>query len=149
MFGACAEVLTDQGTEFQREFQEFLEGLFIDHKVTSKDHHEADGGGAHGTDLQNGISQVRFDTEQGKLGYDTLISSDEIQMSRHTSLDKFSPYMFLFAKMPLLDRKMGDHLRQVSDLYLDDYLMRIGFTKALVESDFYILKKGIFLYNPY
>lgn len=44
MFGACAKVLSDQGTEFQGDFQELLEESFIDHRVTSKDlgHPEAD-----------------------------------------------------------------------------------------------------------
>jgi hypothetical protein len=37
-FGAPAEVLTDQGEEFQREFAALLQKLLIDHRTTSWDH---------------------------------------------------------------------------------------------------------------
>ncbi len=42
-FGALAEVLTDQGTEFQGEFQVLCDKALIDHRTTSRDHPEADG----------------------------------------------------------------------------------------------------------
>ena len=42
-FGACAEVLTDNGTEFRGEFQQLLEDCFIDHRTTSPQHPQADG----------------------------------------------------------------------------------------------------------
>jgi hypothetical protein len=37
-FGAPAEVLTDQGEEFQGEFAVLLQKLLIDHRTTSRDH---------------------------------------------------------------------------------------------------------------
>ncbi|OAE19927.1 hypothetical protein AXG93_1520s1000 [Marchantia polymorpha subsp. ruderalis] len=42
-YGAPAEVLTDQGTEFQGEFQVLCDKALIDHRTTSRDHPEADG----------------------------------------------------------------------------------------------------------
>ncbi len=42
-FGALAEVLTDQGTKFQGEFQVLCDKALIDHQTTSRDHPEADG----------------------------------------------------------------------------------------------------------
>jgi hypothetical protein len=42
-FGACAECLTDQGSEFRGEFQDLLDHALIDHRRTSKDHPQADG----------------------------------------------------------------------------------------------------------
>jgi len=42
-FGAPVEVLTDQGTEFQGEFQVLCDKVLIDHRTTSRDHPEADG----------------------------------------------------------------------------------------------------------
>ncbi len=42
-FGAPAEVLTDQGTEFQGEFQVLCDKALIDHRTTSRNHPEADG----------------------------------------------------------------------------------------------------------
>jgi hypothetical protein len=40
---APAEVLTNQGEEFQGEFAELLAKLLIDHRLTSKDHQQSDG----------------------------------------------------------------------------------------------------------
>jgi len=37
-FGALAEVLTDQGTKFQGEFQVLCDKALIDHRTTSRDH---------------------------------------------------------------------------------------------------------------
>ncbi|CAI7858069.1 unnamed protein product, partial [Closterium sp. NIES-53] len=42
-FGACAEVLTDQGTEFQGEFKKLLEETGITHRRTSRYHPQSDG----------------------------------------------------------------------------------------------------------
>ncbi len=42
-FGACAECLTDQGSEFRGKFQDLLDHALIDHQRTSRDHPQADG----------------------------------------------------------------------------------------------------------
>ena len=42
-FGAPAEVVTDNGAEFEAEFAELLERCFIDHRPTSASHPQADG----------------------------------------------------------------------------------------------------------
>ena len=39
-FGAPAQVLTDQGTEFRGEFQKLCDQALIDHRTTSRDHPE-------------------------------------------------------------------------------------------------------------
>jgi hypothetical protein len=42
-YGACAEVLTDNGSEFKSSFHDLLQQAFIDHRVTSPNHPQADG----------------------------------------------------------------------------------------------------------
>jgi hypothetical protein len=42
-FGALAKVLTNQGMEFQGEFQVLCDKALIDHRTTSRDHPEANG----------------------------------------------------------------------------------------------------------
>jgi hypothetical protein len=42
-FGAYAECLTDQGSEFRGEFQDLLNHALIDHHWTSRNHPQADG----------------------------------------------------------------------------------------------------------
>jgi hypothetical protein len=41
--GACAEVVTDQGKEFQGDFEDLLVQNGMDHRTTSHDHPQADG----------------------------------------------------------------------------------------------------------
>jgi hypothetical protein len=40
-FGVLVEVLTDQGTKFERDFQDLCEKALIDHWTTSQDHLKA------------------------------------------------------------------------------------------------------------
>ncbi len=42
-FGACADCLTDQRSEFKGEFQDLLDHALIDHCRTSRDHPQVDG----------------------------------------------------------------------------------------------------------
>lgn len=42
-FGSCAEVVTDQGTEWRGPFDALLESCFIDHRPTAPNHPQADG----------------------------------------------------------------------------------------------------------
>ena len=42
-FGSCAEVVTDQGTKFQGEFEALLRHSLIDHRITSPNHPQAHG----------------------------------------------------------------------------------------------------------
>jgi hypothetical protein len=42
-FGACAECLIDQGSEFKREFKDLLDHALIDHRQTSRDHPQVNG----------------------------------------------------------------------------------------------------------
>ncbi len=42
-YGACAEVVTDRGTEFEGPFHQLLTDCLIDHRTTSPNHPQADG----------------------------------------------------------------------------------------------------------
>jgi IS30 family transposase len=42
-FGAPAEVLTDQGEEFQGVFAEYLAAILADHRETSRNHPQSNG----------------------------------------------------------------------------------------------------------
>jgi transposase InsO family protein len=42
-FGACAEVLTVNGTEFRGEFEQLCQKLFMDHRYTSRYHPQSNG----------------------------------------------------------------------------------------------------------
>jgi hypothetical protein len=42
-FGACVKCLTNQGSEFRKEFQDLLDHVLINHHRTLRDHLQADG----------------------------------------------------------------------------------------------------------
>jgi transposase InsO family protein len=103
-FGAPAQVLTDQGTEFRGEFQRLCDQALIDHRTTSRDHPEADG-------LAERVVQT---VKRGlrKYGLQRRHVNDwDIQLpwlamgycfSKQASLASFSPYLLLFGREPVL-----------------------------------------------
>jgi hypothetical protein len=101
-FGAPAEVLTDQGTEFQGEFQVLCDKALIDHRTTSRNHPEADG-------LTERVVQTvkralrKYGLQKGHLG-DWDIQSPWLAMgyrfSHQASLASFSPYFLLYGRNP-------------------------------------------------
>ena len=96
-YGAPAEVLTDQGTEFRGEFQEMLDEELVDHRRTSRDHPQEDGlaermvhtlkVAAHKACLTGKVSGW-----EDRLATITM----EFRMSTHESQAHFSPYYLLF-----------------------------------------------------
>ena len=101
-FGAPAEVLTDQGTEFQGEFQVLCDKALIDHRTTSRDHPEADG-------LAERVVQTvkralrKYGLQKGHLGdWDIQLPwlAMGYQFSRQASLASFSPYFLLYGRDP-------------------------------------------------
>lgn len=126
VFGACVEVLTDQGTEFQGDFQELLEESFIDHRVTSRDHPQADGLAERM--VQTCKSALRkYVLTRNKTNWDRMLPflAMGYRMSRQASLGRFSPYMLLFGRTSLLDGRLGDHFGQLSNLDSPDEWLRV------------------------
>jgi hypothetical protein len=101
-FGAPVEVLTDQGTEFQGEFQVLCDKVLTDHRTMSRDHLEADG-------LAERVVQTvkralrKYGLQKGHLG-DWDIQSPWLAMgyrySRQASLASFSPYFLMYSRNP-------------------------------------------------
>jgi hypothetical protein len=105
-FGAPVEVLIDQGTEFQGEFQVCCDKALIDHRTTSRDHPEVDG-------LTECVVQMvkralhKYGLQKGHLG-DWDIQSPWLAMgyrfSRQASLASFSSYFLLYGRDPCQQR---------------------------------------------
>jgi hypothetical protein len=116
-FGACAECLTDQGSEFKGEFQDLLEHALIDHQRTSRDHPQA-----------NGLAERMVQTCKKKLRKICLTRNKEdwdlalpyiamgYRMSKHASLSHFSPYFLLFGRHPIPPSSITAQMDQVVDL---------------------------------
>ena len=91
-YGAPAEVLTDQGTEFRGEFQEILDEVLINHRRTSRDYPQADGLAKRM--VQTLKVALRKACLTGKVsGWEDRLATMTMgyRMSTHESLAHFSP----------------------------------------------------------
>ena len=103
LYGAPAEVLTDNGTEFEGEFQTLLELALIDHRRTSRDHPQADG-------LAERLVQTfklalrKYALDVDKKTWDNHVPwiTMGYRFSNQASLGHYSPYYLLFGRTPPL-----------------------------------------------
>jgi hypothetical protein len=116
-FGACVECLTDQGSEFRREFQDLLDHALIDHHWTLKDRPQVDGLAKRivqtcKTRLQNICLIGNKEDWDLALPYITM----GYKMSKHTSLSHFSLYFLHFGRHPIPPSSIVAQMDQVVDL---------------------------------
>lgn len=103
-WGAPAVVLTDQGKEFEGEFDALCYRALIDHRTTSRDHPEADG-----------LAERMVQTTKVALRKYGLIAGNhsnwDLQLpwlsmgynfSKQASLAAFSPYHLVYGREPVL-----------------------------------------------
>jgi hypothetical protein len=116
-FGAPAEVLPNQGEEFQGEFAALLQKLLIDHRTTSRDHPQSDG-------LAECMVQV---VKEALRKYCITFNKQHwcrflcwiamgYRMSCQRSLGGYSPYFLLFGRWPIVGASVRDVLQKVVDL---------------------------------
>ena len=117
-FGAPVEVLTDQGREFLGAFEELCTMVLIDHRITSRDHPEANG-------LAERVVQT---TKHGLRKYGLLWGSHQdwdlmlpwiamgYRFNKHAFLASYSPYQLLYGREPILPNSIYKKLAPVVDL---------------------------------
>jgi hypothetical protein len=117
MFGAPAEVLTDQGDEFLGVFDELLTRLMIDHRRTSRGHPQADGLAERMVQTIKKALQ-KFCLVYNKHHWDQFLPwiAMGYRMSRQASLAGFSPYYLLIGRHPIVGSKVCDIIQNVVDL---------------------------------
>ena len=134
-FGACAEVVTDQGKEFHGEFHQLLEESLIDHRMTSREHPEADGLAERMVQtikralrkycLTGHLRDWDLQLPYLALGY---------RVTRQSSLGKYSPYFLLFGRHPTLPGAIKEKTAEVVDLDNPDvWAQVVGERAALFE----------------
>jgi len=102
-FGCCAEVITDRGTEFSAEFEGLLRSQFIDHRVTSPNHPQADGLAERAVQTikralrKYAVTTAQPETWDACLPWIVLGYNCSAQAST-----KMSPYFLMFARHPLI-----------------------------------------------
>jgi len=122
-FGAPTEVLTDQGTEFQGEFQVLCDKALINHRTMSRDHPKVDGLTEHVVQTVKRALR-KYGLQKSHLG-DWDIQSPWLAMgyrfSRQASLASFSPYFLLYGRNPDLPTTI--HRESSEVVNLDDLEM--------------------------
>jgi transposase InsO family protein len=99
-FGAPAEVVTDQGSEFQGEFDQLLLRALVDHRVASPHHPQTDGLAerAVGT-LKRALRKLCEDSQQ----HDWDMHLAWVALGYNASPQQstgFPPYLLLYARVP-------------------------------------------------
>jgi transposase InsO family protein len=117
-FGAPTEVLIDQGTKFQGEFQVLCDKALIDHRTMFRDHPEADGVAER---VVKTVKKAlhKYGLHKGHLG-DWDIQSPWLAMgyrfSCQASLVSFSPYFLLYGRDPDLPTTIRHEFSEVVNL---------------------------------
>ncbi|CAI5479311.1 unnamed protein product [Closterium sp. Yama58-4] len=99
-FGACGEVLSDQGTEFRGAFDQLLKRVGITHRRTSRYHPQADG--LTERMVQTIKKGLRAYGEEHKRDWDQELHWVAAGFSKQAALRDYSPYYLLYGKEPML-----------------------------------------------
>ena len=126
-FGALAEVLTDQGREFQGDFQALCELAYIDHRTTSRDHPEADGLAERMVQTvkrglrKYGVQHGHYRNWDAQLPWLAM----GYRFSKQASLSTFSPYFLLYGREPVLPATIQ---RDIQGFRLEYWNWKAGWT---------------------
>ncbi len=116
-FGACAECLIDQGSEFRGGFQDLLNHALIDHRQTSRDHPQADGLAEKMVQTcKKGLRKICLTRNKEDWDLALLYIAMGYRMSKHASLSHFSPYFLLFGRHPIPPSSIVAQMDHVVDL---------------------------------
>jgi len=115
-FGSCAEVVTDRGTEFQGDFAALLQENFIDHRITSAEHPQADGLAERCVQtFKNGLNKMTADKGtkddwDDELAWVAFGYRASPQMSTG-----YSPFELLYARTPVVPPATRERLEEPVD----------------------------------
>ena len=116
-YGAPAEVLTDQGEEFQGEFAELLTKLLIDHRLTSRDHPQSDGLAERMVQtVKEALRKYVLKSDRHHWDVQLCWIAMGYRMSRQNSLAGYSPYFLLFGRWPIIGTAIKKVYSKVVDL---------------------------------
>jgi hypothetical protein len=102
-YGACAELLTDNGQEFAGELDVLCRQLLITHRTTSRYHPQSNGLTERLVKtIKGGIT--RFGTENDRRTWDEWLPYLVMGycMSNQTALGGYSPYFLMHGRQPML-----------------------------------------------
>ena len=112
-YGACAEVVTDRGTEFEGPFEQLLVDCLIDHRRTSPNHPQADGLAERAVQtvkkaLTKHVAQHR---ELGDWDWQLHWIALGYRASRQAATG-LSPYEMLFGTRPIIPPAIKERMEE-------------------------------------
>ena len=116
-FGAPAEVVSDQGSEFLGEFHELLASNFIDHRTTSANHPSANGQAERVVQTIKRALEKYTSQEGTTADWDSHLFWVALgyRVSRQAALG-FSPYQLLYGSTPVVPPAIRERLEQPVEL---------------------------------
>ena len=112
-FGACAEVVTDQGNEWDSEFYELLTDCFIDHRRTSANRPQSNGLAERCVQtLKTCLRKQITGRKGGSENWDKLVAWVALgyRVTPHEST-KMAPYQMLYAVSPIIPPNIKARLK--------------------------------------
>lgn len=134
-YGACAEVVTDGGPEFQGAFHELLEKCFIDHRTTSPYHPQADGLAERAVQTIKAalrkVCTAKSSTESWAEQLPWILLGYRCSRQASTGL---SPYQLMYATPPCIPPAIRDRLEDPiswddPELAAASYLIRAEYVR--------------------
>jgi hypothetical protein len=116
-FGASAEVVTDQGGEFEAEFETLLRNCFIDHRTTSANHPQANGLAERAVQTLKRALKKHVEGSGSASEWDMIVPF--IAMGYNASPQestKLSPYQLVYARTPVVPPAIVERIQEVLDL---------------------------------
>jgi len=112
-YGACAEVLSDRGTEFEGAFHQLLVDSFIDHRTTSPNHPQANGLAERAVQTMK-KALAKYVAQHKQLG-DWDWKLHRVAMGYRCSKQAatgLSPYEILFGTQPIIPPAIRERVEE-------------------------------------
>jgi hypothetical protein len=112
-YAACAECVTDGGSEWLGQFHDLLESAFIDHRTTSPDHPQADGQTERAVQVVKRALKKHCASTGSNSTWDNALPW--VQLGYNCSVQsstRFSPYHLLFCHQPVVPPAIKQRMEQ-------------------------------------
>ncbi|KAJ9506119.1 hypothetical protein QJQ45_002440 [Haematococcus lacustris] len=112
-YGACAEVVTDGGTEFQGAFAELLQRALIDHRTTSANHPQSNGLSERCVQTVKACLRKHCTSNRVTDQWDDALPMIALGYRCSTQEStRMTPYELLFARKPVVPPAIAERVEQ-------------------------------------
>ena len=132
-YGAPAEVITDNGGEFKKDFDDLLEENFIDHRTTSTRHPQSNGAAERMVQVVKRAVKKYVDGNRDEvLEWDKVLWKLQLGYNASPqSSTKYSPYVLMHAQSPVVPPAVRDKFTMIELDRSDEDLARELYQRAM------------------